>query len=127
MTSLKPILTPQLITSSVQSMKSEGSVKEYHNWPRRKHISEESFLCTNGLGVQKFNNIKFVNADCSIDLESCITGKLESLHSTHHKHEGGARVIDYARGFGNTGKEGLNEPLIILPTRNPTLLCHPTQ
>ena len=60
-------------------------------------------------GVQKLNdNIKLVNADFSIDLESCMTGQVESLHSTHHhKHEAGAHVIDYARGFGNPVKEGL--------------------
>ena len=33
---------------------------------------------------------------------------MESLHATHHhKHEARAHVIDYARGFGNTAKEGL--------------------
>ena len=60
-------------------------------------------------GVQKLNdNIKLVNADFSIDLESCMTGQVESLHSIHHhKHEAGAHVIDYARGFGNKVKEGL--------------------
>ena len=85
-------------------------------------------------GVQKLNdNIKLVNANFSIDLESCMTGQVESLHSTHHhKHEPGAHVIDYARGFGNTVKEGLRKgqlygPLIILPTRSPTILCHPIQ
>ncbi|RMX55242.1 hypothetical protein pdam_00021795 [Pocillopora damicornis] len=37
-----------------------------------------------------------------------MTGQVESLHATHHhKHEAGAHVIDYARGFGNTVKEGL--------------------
>ena len=60
-------------------------------------------------GVQKLNNyIQLLNRDFSVDLESCMTGQVESLHSTHHhKHEAGAHVIDYARGFGNTVKEGL--------------------
>ena len=60
-------------------------------------------------GVHKLNNnIQLVNGDLSIDLECCMTGQVESLHSTHHhKHEAGAHVIDYARGFGNTAKEGV--------------------
>ena len=60
-------------------------------------------------GVQKLNNnIQLLNRDFSVDLESCMTGQVESLHSTHHhKHEADANVIDYARGFGNTVKEGL--------------------
>ena len=37
-----------------------------------------------------------------------ITLSLQLIHTTHHhKHEAGAHVIDYARGFGNTAKEGL--------------------
>ena len=37
-----------------------------------------------------------------------VTGQVESLHATnHYKHEAGTHVIDYARGFGNTAKEGL--------------------
>ena len=60
-------------------------------------------------GVQKLNtNIQLVNGDFYGDLKSCMTGQVESLHATHHhKHEAGAHVIDYARGFGNTVKEGL--------------------
>ena len=44
--------------------------------------------------VQKLNdNITLVNADFSIDLESCMTGQVESLHSTHHhKHEAGTHL-----------------------------------
>lgn len=61
------------------------------------------------VGVQKLNdNIQMVNEDFNVHLESCMTGQVESLHSTHHhKHEAGAHVIDYARGFGNTVKEGI--------------------
>ena len=60
-------------------------------------------------GVKKFNtNIQLVNGDFCGDLKSCMTGQVESLHGNHHhKHEAGAHVIDYARGFGNTAKEGL--------------------
>ena len=38
-----------------------------------------------------------------------ITLSLQLIHTTHHhKHEAGAHVIDYARGFGNTAaKAGL--------------------
>lgn len=51
-----------------------------------------------------------VNGDFSIALGSCMTGQVESLHSTHHhKHEAGAHVIDYSQGFGNTVKEGLKK------------------
>ena len=60
-------------------------------------------------GVQKLNtNIQLVNGDFYGDLKSCMTGQVESLHATHyHKHDASAHVIDYARGFGNTAKEGL--------------------
>ena len=60
-------------------------------------------------GVKKLNtNIQLVNGDFCGDLKSCMTGQVESLHATHHhKHEVGAHVIDYSRGFGNTAKEGL--------------------
>ena len=60
-------------------------------------------------GVKKLNtNIQLVNGDFCGDLKSCMTGQVESLHATyHHKHEAGAHVIDYDRGFGNTAKEGL--------------------
>ena len=60
-------------------------------------------------GVKMLNtNIQLVNGDFYGDLKSCVTGQVESLHATHHhKHEAGAHVIDYARGFGNTAKEGL--------------------
>ena len=48
-------------------------------------------------GVHKLNNnIQLVNGDFSVDLESCMTGQIESLHSTHHhKHETGAHVIQF--------------------------------
>ena len=60
-------------------------------------------------GVQKLNeNIQMLNEDYQIDMASCMTGQVESIHSTHHhKHQAGAHVIDYARSFGNTVKEGL--------------------
>ena len=60
-------------------------------------------------GVKKLNtNIQLVNGDFCGDLKSCMTGQVESLHATHpHNHEAGAHVIDYARGFGKTAKEGL--------------------
>ena len=60
-------------------------------------------------GVKKLNtNIQLVNGDFCGDFKSCMTGQVESLHATHHhKHEAGAHVIDYTRGFGNTAKEGL--------------------
>ena len=54
-------------------------------------------------GVQKLNtNIQLVNGNFYGDLKSCMTGQVESLRATHHhKHEAGAHVIDYARGFGD--------------------------
>ena len=60
-------------------------------------------------GVKKLNtNIQLVNGDFYGDLKSCMTKQVESLHGNHHhKHEASAHVIDYARGFGNTAKEGL--------------------
>jgi hypothetical protein len=60
-------------------------------------------------GVQKLNeNIQMLNEDYQIDMASCMTGQVESIHSTHHhKNQAGAHVIDYARSFGNTVKEGL--------------------
>ena len=50
--------------------------------------------------------IKMLNEDYQVNLASCLTGQVESIHSTHHhKHEAGAHVIDYARSFGSTAKE----------------------
>ncbi|CAB3986822.1 Hypothetical predicted protein [Paramuricea clavata] len=62
-------------------------------------------------GVQKLNeNIQILNKDYQIDMASCMTGQVESIHSTHHhKHQAGAHVIDYARSFGNTVKEMSDE------------------
>ena len=86
-------------------------------------------------GVKKLNtNIQLVNGDFCGDfcgeLKSCMTEQVESLHATHHhKHEAGAHVIDYARGVGNTAKEGLKRTTrwaaIISQTRSLTILCHP--
>ena len=73
-------------------------------------------------GVKKLNtNIQLVNGDFYGDLKSCMTGQVESLHATHHhKHETGAHVIDYARGFGNTAGG-----LPIISQTSLTILCHP--
>ena len=39
--------------------------------------------------------------------------QVESLYATHHhKHDAGAHVLDYARSFGNTVKEGLKRTTI---------------
>ncbi|CAB3998542.1 Hypothetical predicted protein [Paramuricea clavata] len=68
-------------------------------------------------GVQKLNeNIQILNKDYQIDMASCMTGQVESIHSTHHhKHQAGAHVINYARSFGNTG----TLPLNMYETHNP--------
>ena len=58
--------------------------------------------------LQLDSNVKALNKDYRVNLESCMTGQVESLHATHHrKHEAGAHVLDYAWSFGNTVKEGL--------------------
>jgi hypothetical protein len=60
-------------------------------------------------GARKLTtNVKMVNEDYQVSLASCLTGQVESIHSTHHhKHEAGTHVVDYTRSFGNTVKEGL--------------------
>ena len=72
-------------------------------------------------------NIHVVNANFIVDLKSCMTGQVESLHSTHHhKHEAGAHLIDYARAFGNSIKEGLKRTNIrgtYYFTNNKSLSC----
>ena len=48
-----------------------------------------------------------------VNLENCMTEPVESLHAAHHhKHDAGAHVLDYARSFGNTVKEGLKRTTI---------------
>ena len=97
------------IKSSVDEVK-EVSGKNTTNGPNGTVSSKTaSSVQMVSDGVHKLNNnIQLVNGDLSVDLECCMTGQVESLHSTHHhKHEAGAHVIDYARGFGNTAKEGV--------------------
>ena len=58
--------------------------------------------------LQLDSNVKALNKFYRVNLESCMTRQVESLHATHHlKHEAGAHVLDYAWSFGNTVKEGL--------------------
>ena len=58
--------------------------------------------------LQLDSNLQVVNGEYKVNLESCMTEQVESLHATHHlKHDAGAYALDYARSFGNTVKEGL--------------------
>ncbi|KAK2559170.1 hypothetical protein P5673_018305 [Acropora cervicornis] len=54
----------------------------------------------------------------------------QSLHATHHHgHKAGAHVFDYARGFGNTAKEGLKRTTRwaahYFTNKKSYYLCHP--
>ena len=54
----------------------------------------------------------------------------QSLHATHHhEHKAGAHVFDYARGFGNTAKEGLKRTTWwaahYFTNKKSYYLCHP--
>ena len=63
--------------------------------------------------LQLDGNLQAVNGEYKVNLESCMTEQVESLHATdHHKHDAGAHVLDYARSFGNTVKEGLKRTTI---------------
>ena len=63
--------------------------------------------------LQLDGNLQAVNGEYKVNLESCMTEQVESLHATHHfKHDTGAHVLDYARSFGNTVKEGLKRTTI---------------
>ena len=63
--------------------------------------------------LQLDGNLQAVNGEYKVNLESCMTEQVESLHATHHhKHDAGAHVLDYARSFGNTFKEGLKQTTI---------------
>ena len=63
--------------------------------------------------LQLDGNLQPVNGEYKVNLESCMTEQVESLHATHHhKHDAGAHVLDYARSFGNTVKEGLKRTTI---------------
>ena len=59
-------------------------------------------MITDGV-LQLDGNLQAVNGEYKVNLESCMTEQVESLHATHHhKHDAGAHVLDYARSFGKT-------------------------
>ena len=84
-------------------------------------------------GVQKLNdNIKLVSANFSIDLESCMTGKVDLfippiIISMKQVLTSLIMLEGLATQGRKVSKGQLYGPLIILPTRSPTILCHPIQ
>ena len=63
--------------------------------------------------LQLDGNLRTVNGEYKVNLKSCMTEQVESLHATHHfKRDAGAHVLDYARSLGNTVKEGLKRTTI---------------
>jgi hypothetical protein len=54
------------------------------------------------------NNIRDINPVFEVDLQSCLTLQVESLHSIHHlKNNDLPHMLEHARSFGNTLKESL--------------------
>ena len=57
-------------------------------------------------------NVQEINPDFVVDLQSCLTLKVEAFHSLHHhKNNELLHPLEYAKSFGNTVKESLKKLL----------------
>ena len=59
---------------------------------------------------QLHTNVQSVNAEYDVDLQSCRTLQLESLHAVQHqKNSSIPHMLEHAVSFGNTVKESLKK------------------
>ena len=94
------------IKSSVDEVKGITG-KNTTNGPMEPYLPRQPPLFKCFLMVSR-SWIPTLNWWMEISVEIWKVAWLEPLHAAHHhKHEAGAHVTDYARGFGNTAKEGL--------------------